>query len=104
VKPLKLDAGKPRMDLVPPRAMLEVGKVLAFGAQKYSAHGWRQSAAEWGRYLAAIERHRLAFLAGEDLDAETGLPHLAHLICSALFVLEYQLTLTGVDDRFEAGS
>lgn len=98
--PVKLDAGKPRMDLLPPHAILEVAKVLEYGASKYAANRWRAAAPEWGRFVGAIGRHLMAFMAGEDYDTESGLPHLAHLACSALFVLEFQLTRTGKDDRY----
>ena len=43
---IKFDEGKPRMDLAPAEAMVEVGKVLAYGVEKYDkvnkAYNWRQ--------------------------------------------------------------
>jgi hypothetical protein len=64
-------------------------------------HGWRQSAAEWSRYLAACLRHVFKFLGGEDCDPETGLSHMAHAACCVLFVLQYQLESSGNDDRWK---
>ena len=38
---LKFDSEKPRMDLLPPKAIFEVAKVLGFGAEKYGPENWR---------------------------------------------------------------
>lgn len=86
----KADAEKVRMDLLPPRALLAVGRVLTFGAQKYAPGNWRNIPEdERHRYTAAAFRHLLAIMRGEALDAETGESHWAHLVCCALFMLEF---------------
>lgn len=61
-------------------------RVLEFGAQKYGRANY--SLVENERYEAALSRHWLAHLAGEESDADTGESHLSHLICCALFLLE----------------
>ncbi len=94
----KLDAGKSRLDLVPPKTMLEVGDVLAVGAEKYSVHNWRK-VDDRGRYLAAAQRHILAYQAGEDMDDDDGLPHLSHAICCLLFLRECDIDNLGEDTR-----
>lgn len=33
---LKYDSGKPRLDLVPPEAVMALGYVLTYGAEKYA--------------------------------------------------------------------
>lgn len=96
---LKHDHGKPAFDLLPPRALADVSAVLGYGANKYAAHNWRK-ATRWGRYSAAALRHVFAWLSGEDLDKESGLPHLAHATCCLLFLLELQSTGVGEDDRW----
>jgi hypothetical protein len=95
---VKHDAEKPRVDLLPAVALLAVSRVLGFGARKYKEHGWR-TVDRRSRYSAAIGRHWLAWQSGEDTDPESGLPHLAHLACSALFLLEAELVGLGIDDR-----
>jgi hypothetical protein len=101
---LKHDSGKPRMDLVSPLALLELGKVLAYGVVKYNDHNWRENGGlDWSRPLAALHRHLLAWQGGEDIDPESGLPHLAHAMCNAMFLLEYQLTGNGRDNRYKVG-
>jgi len=91
---LKFDADKPRMELLiqgMPRALEEVGRVLTFGAQKYAAHSWKHVEDNQNRYWAAKVRHELARAKGEQHDPETGLLHLAHEACNALFLLELAL-------------
>lgn len=97
---VKHDGDKPLADLLPPVALLSVAKVLTFGAKKYKAHGWR-TVDKRSRYAAAIQRHLLAWQSGETTDPESGLPHLAHLACSALFLLEAELLGLGEDDRWK---
>ena len=100
---VKYDTTKPRMDLLPPEALTEISKVLGYGAKKYSAHNWRK-ATEWSRYSAAALRHLNAWNAGEDIDGESGLPHLAHAGCCIMFLLALQQTAVGTDDRYQSKS
>lgn len=84
----KDDAGKCRPSLLPMAALFEVLAVLEYGAAKYEAEGWRNVPNAEPRYLNAAMRHLMLRLAGEKLDRESGLPHLAHAACCLLFVLE----------------
>lgn len=81
----KHDTGKLRLDLLPPEAVRACGEVLTFGAAKYGPNQWR--GVEMERYEAAMLRHWLAWKEGETLDLESGLPHLAHLLCNAAFLV-----------------
>lgn len=90
----KHDAGKIRAGLVLadfPRALLAVGEVATFGAQKYAAHSWRTVPAAAERYRDAFFRHQLAAAAGERIDRESGLPHAAHIAWNALALLELEM-------------
>ena len=104
---IKFDEGKPRMDLAPAEAMVEVGKVLAYGVEKYDkvnkAYNWRQGMS-WSRPLAAAFRHIAAWQKGERFDPESKQQHLAHAIVNLMFLLTYEETETGVDDRFKYGA
>ena len=88
---IKYDSGKPDMYLLPPRATLEVGKVLTYGAIKYSPENWRKLENLQERYTSAAIRHILAHMAGESNDEETNMSHLAHAICCLMFKLEDEL-------------
>jgi len=98
---VKHDAGKPRMDLIPPRALLAVGAVMAYGATTYGAHNWRLGL-PWGRLAAAALRHTMAWISGEEHDRESGIAHLAHAAASLLMLLESSMEGYGSDDRFRA--
>ena len=83
----KADAGKPRLSLLPWRAVQQIVSVLEFGAAKYGADNWQRVPEARQRYFDATMRHLLAWWDGERIDAESGLPHLAHAGCCILFLL-----------------
>ena len=95
---VKADQAKARMDLLPPKVLEGVAQVLTFGAKKYAAWNWVKAPA-YGRYFAAVQRHLTAWQAGEDLDPETGLPHLNHALCGLMFLAELQRLGVAEDDR-----
>lgn len=95
----KHDSEKVRMDLLSPLALHELSRVLTYGAQKYKDNNWRKGMS-WSRLIGACLRHLFAFMRGEDVDAESNLPHLAHAMCCLMFLSEYQLTKNGTDDRW----
>ena len=94
------DAGKPAVELLSPLGLLEVAKVLEYGKGKYGPHNWRQGIL-WDRIIASILRHTLAYLGGETLDRETGLSHMAHAACDALFLVEYESSHPELDNRYD---
>lgn len=96
----KNDAEKPRMDLISSKAMIELSKVLTFGAKKYASHNWR-AGISYSRIIAAIMRHVTAYNDGETLDPETGLSHMAHAFCEVMFLIEFEQTHPEMDDRYK---
>jgi len=88
----KHDTGKPRFDLMPPRAELAVIEVLEFGAQKYGVDNWRNVPEAEARYYSALRRHLNAWRAGEKKDPESTKTHLAHAACCIIFLLELEQT------------
>lgn len=87
----KYDNEKPRTDLLPPRALMEVAKVLGFGAEKYGPDNWKKLEDLQRRYTGAALRHIFDHMAGLEFDNETGIDHIAHAICCLLFKLEAKL-------------
>ena len=98
---IKADNGKPPCELLSPLAVLGTVVVLGFGARKYAANNWRKGLA-WSRIIGAIMRHLFAFMMGEDLDPESGLPHVDHLGCEIMFLQELYRTRKDLDDRYVA--
>lgn len=100
---VKYDNAKPRISLIPAVALWEESKVLTFGAQKYESHNWRKGI-YYERLINAALRHLLSFSAGENLDPESGLHHLAHARCCLGFLMEYEAFpqfYAQYDDRFK---
>lgn len=97
----KFDSGKPRMDLLDSEAIMELSKVLEFGATKYRPdQNWRGGIGIQ-RLMASLLRHAFAFLGGEDNDSETGLSHIAHAMCNCMFIIWMAKHKPELDDRFK---
>lgn len=87
----KLDAGKNRMGLVLTgfsNALLAVGEIGTYGANKYTDNGWMDVPDGKARYTDAMLRHFFAEGTGEVSDPDTELLHAAHLAWNALARLE----------------
>lgn len=107
---LRFNEGKLRYDLQPPLAMEEFIKVMTYGAKKYTfkdengkvtydgSLDWRKGMS-WRSVIASLKRHLAAFERGEDIDEESGLYHIAHLMANASFLLEYYKIYPQGDDR-----
>ncbi len=100
---VKHDDNKIPCELLSPQAALGTAAVLKFGAKKYAPNNWRKGLA-WTRVLGAIFRHLYAFMLGEDLDPETGLPHIDHAACEIMFLQEFYRTRKDLDDRYKPES
>lgn len=86
---LKADDGRDRWDLLPWEPTRDIVRVLGHGARKYSEKNWLKVENARARYFAAAMRHLFAWWAGEKLDRESGLPHLAHAGCNLLFLAHF---------------
>jgi hypothetical protein len=87
---IKHDDGKPRFDLIPPEAEKLLVDVITWGAQEYGDNNWRDLEDPAARYVAALLRHVSAWRRGAKIDPKTGLPHLAHVACNAMFLTELE--------------
>jgi len=87
---VKYDQHKLRFDLVPVKALEAMVDVLTHGAEKYSPDNWRHVDDARNRYFAAAQRHLWASRY-EEIDADSGRPHLACAMCCLSFMLELQL-------------
>lgn len=92
---------KIRFDLLPVAPLTEVAKVFTFGAYQYGDRNWEEGFS-WSRCIGSVWRHFMKWCLGEDLDDESGLHHLAHVIANCLFLLQYTIANKGKDDRQKA--
>ena len=58
----KFDSEKPMMQLLPSKALVEVSKVLSFGANKYGKENWRELDNLQDRYTGGALRHIFAHM------------------------------------------
>lgn len=94
----RYNKGKTRWGLLSWPALGELVKVLEFGAQKYDSWNWSKGLS-WSECFESLQRHAIAWYQGEDTDPETGLSHMAHVLCNAMFLVHFILFRTGKDDR-----
>ena len=83
----KADKGKLELSLVNPELVKAVAEVRMYGTEKYGdSENWRK--VEPKRYVDALYRHLLAYIEGNEVDEESGLPHLSHMACNISFLLD----------------
>lgn len=95
------DQGKLRLDLVPPEADEAIAGILGHSAAtgKYEERNWEKGLGFMCVY-GSVRRHYLAWLKGEDIDPESGLPHLDHALTDTAFLVTYaKRGMVGFDDR-----
>lgn len=103
-----MGAKKPDLSVVPPPALLHLATAMMNGAEKYGAFNWREKDVSTRTYVAAAQRHLLAFLDGEDYSqdtAATGAPvhHLAHVMACCAIVLDAAAVGALIDNRPSRG-
>ena len=74
-----------------------VAAVLTYGAVKYARDSWQTVPDAKRRYEDALDRHLNAWKSGEQRDEESGMLHLAHAACNALFLLWFEITENKID-------
>jgi hypothetical protein len=87
--------------MYPSIARIETARVFADSAPIYGAVNWRVKKVKASVYIDAIERHMIGIIAGEDIDAKSGLPHLAHVNACTAILMEAKALGNLIDDRFE---
>ena len=90
---------KPSISFTPSRSILEMGRAMEHGAGKYGAFNWRTDRISATVYLNATFRHLVELLEGVDTDADSGLPHAAHIMACMAILLDGQQQGTLDDDR-----
>lgn len=89
-----------RHSLIPQEALDYMARLYGFGAEKYAAHNWRKGY-DWSKSYDSLIRHASAFWRGEDLDPETGLPHLAGAAFHCFTLMIFMEEHPEFDDRYK---
>lgn len=80
----RYNEGKPKWGLVHYESLVPMIKVLEFGAIKYSPENWKKGL-DTKEILESMQRHLAALMDGEELDKESGISHMGHIQCNAMF-------------------
>jgi hypothetical protein len=94
----RYNEGKRRWGLLSYPALGELVKVLEYGAKKYASWNWEKGLSFTDTF-ECLQRHAIAWYNGEDKDQETGVSHMAHVLCNAMFLMHFIVTGKGKDDR-----
>ena len=77
--------GKLRWGLVDFNSLEELVMVLEFGAKKYDENNWKKGLLTID-ICESMLRHIFAYLSGENRDKESGISHIGHILCNAMFL------------------
>lgn len=94
----KDDTEKLRLELVPVEAINAIARAMTYGAKKYTAWNWSRGIAHM-RLVGACLRHVTAYVAGENIDRESGNHHLDHALASLSMLRASIENNLGEDDR-----
>ena len=90
---------KPTMANISAAVMAEVGVGMHEGARKYGSHNYRVTKIYASTYYPALLRHITAWWEGEDIDPDSGVPHVSKLIACASVLRDAEIQGMLVDDR-----
>lgn len=90
---------KASMSCIPAPFLMALGGAMAEGAFKYGRHNYRASGVRVSVYYDAFMRHMTAYWEGEDIDPDSGVPHM--IKAAACIAVLYDSWRWGnlVDDR-----
>jgi hypothetical protein len=98
---LTYDDGKAPLAQIPWAAIEGMAKVQAYGHKKYKDFNNYRKGMEVMRNLSCMLRHVKEYIEGNDLDEESGEPHLNHALTRLAFVIQNIADGTATDDRYK---
>lgn len=84
---------------VPSQVTAEVGLAMLEGALKYGRHNYRSVGVRASVYYDAALRHLTSFWEGQDIDPDSGLPHIVKCLACLYVLRDSQHMGNWVDDR-----
>lgn len=102
-KALRFNEGKPELSylLTFPDALKAFAKICMYGANKYERGNYLRGATVT-QQIDSLMRHLSSYYNGEDIDPESGEPHVGHVVWNALQLAQMALTRPDMDDRINA--
>ena len=96
----RFNEGKPKWSLVPQSALIPMVRVLEYGVKKYAPYNWAKGLSI-KETCESLKRHLDSFMEGEDNDLESGISHIGHIQCNAMFLSWMMKNRPELDDRFK---
>jgi ribosomal protein L24 len=94
-----LGVKKAPLHCIPFPPLFEVGLAMLEGGRKYGSHNYRAMGVKSSVYFDAAMRHIASWWEGEDIDSDSGLPHIVKAIACLLVLRDSQLIGNYEDDR-----
>lgn len=82
---LRYNSGKPEFSQLDPQFILDLAALMTKCAEKYEKWNWAKGQ-EYLTPLDSMFRHLAAFTAGEDIDPESGHPHMQHIAANCMII------------------
>ena len=96
-KAMRFNTDKLGFSMIPFEARIELARVYSMGKIKYERDNWRKGM-DWSACGDSLDRHYTLFLAGENIDPETGCHHLAQVAWNALTLMIYSMHSSGTNN------
>lgn len=96
----RYNTGKLQWSLVDMKALEPMVEVLMAGAKKYSPDNWKKGLPVKD-LMDSLQRHYVDFSTGIDLDEETQLSHVGHMMCNLMFISWMLKNKPELDNRHE---
>ena len=77
----------------------DASRVYSMGAEKYSERNWELGLAWDSGVMSSFVRHLWEYGQGIEIDKESELPHLYHMVFNILALMAYTIREVGYDDR-----
>ncbi len=97
-KALRYNDGKLKWSLVHYASLAPMIQVLMFGAKKYAPNNWKKKINR-AELLESMQRHLSALMDGEEVDNESKLSHMGHILCNGMFYCYHFVILRRPDEE-----
>lgn len=92
-------ASKAPLSTVSRRVMHELGLAMLEGECKYWRHNYRAAPVRAMVYIDALDRHLSAWIEGQEIDPDSGLPHVVKAMACLAIIRDAQIYGSLIDDR-----
>lgn len=82
---LRYNQGKVQWSLVDYKSIEPMVRVLEYGCKKYAKDNWKKGMPA-SQIIESMLRHTFKLLEGELTDPESGIEHVGHIQCNAMFL------------------